>query len=105
MLWKIAFGNVSALVSQTNGPNGLPFPDDNPENAQGKRKMNISSATQNGLANGDEDYLMPDASLEELNATRSREISAKAISGILLMLLKWFRLSRKKIPPTRTEQS
>ncbi|KAI4158008.1 MAG: hypothetical protein LQ342_007832 [Letrouitia transgressa] len=93
VLWKIAFGNVSALVSQTNGPNGLPFPDDNPENAQGKRKMNISSATQNGLANGDEDYLMPDASLEELNATRSREISAKAISGILLMLLKWFRLS------------
>ena len=41
---------------------------------------------------------MLDSGLEELNAVRSREISAKAISGILLLLLKWFKLSRMSPP-------
>ncbi|KAL8737763.1 MAG: hypothetical protein Q9190_008078, partial [Brigantiaea leucoxantha] len=91
VLWKITFGNVSALVSQANGPNGMAFPEDNPENAQGKRKLNVNS-TQNGVANGETEEML-DSGLEELNAVRSREISAKAISGILLLLLKWFKLS------------
>ncbi|KAL8743419.1 MAG: hypothetical protein Q9184_008115 [Pyrenodesmia sp. 2 TL-2023] len=34
-----------------------------------------------------------DPVLEELNSMRLREISSKAISAILLMLLKWFKLS------------
>lgn len=32
--------------------------------------------------------------IEEIEALRSREITAKAVSGILLMLLKWFKVSR-----------
>lgn len=32
--------------------------------------------------------------LDEIEALRSREITAKAVSGILLMLLKWFKVSR-----------
>ncbi|KAH6715055.1 pheromone-dependent cell cycle arrest protein-like protein Far11 [Leptodontidium sp. MPI-SDFR-AT-0119] len=31
--------------------------------------------------------------IEEIEALRSREITAKAVSGILLMLLKWFKVS------------
>jgi hypothetical protein len=32
---------------------------------------------------------------EEIDATRTREITAKAMTGVLLLLLKWLRLSRK----------
>jgi hypothetical protein len=35
-----------------------------------------------------------DLSLEDLEALRSREITAKAVSGILLILIKWFKVSR-----------
>ena len=35
-----------------------------------------------------------DPVVEELNALRSREITTKAVSGVLLILLKWFKLSR-----------
>lgn len=34
--------------------------------------------------------------LEDINVTRNRETSSKAVSGILLLLLKWFKTSRKK---------
>jgi hypothetical protein len=33
--------------------------------------------------------------LEDINVTRNRETSSKAVSGILLLLLKWFKTSRK----------
>ena len=36
-----------------------------------------------------------DVSIEHLDAARSREITAKAVSGVLLLLLKWFKLSRE----------
>lgn len=32
--------------------------------------------------------------IDEIEALRSREVTAKAVSGILLMLLKWFKVSR-----------
>lgn len=32
--------------------------------------------------------------LEDLNTLRSREISTKAISGILFLMVKWFKRSR-----------
>ena len=35
-----------------------------------------------------------DLPLEDLDAFRTREITAKAVSGILLTLLKWFKVSR-----------
>lgn len=96
----MTFANVSALVSQTNGPNGLqngfPFAEDSVD-GQGKRRTNPNSAVQtNGVPNGQffENADGPDLAVEELNALRVREITSKAVSGILLMLLKWFKLSR-----------
>jgi hypothetical protein len=32
---------------------------------------------------------------EEVDAARGREIAAKAVTGILVLLLKWLKLSRK----------
>jgi hypothetical protein len=36
-----------------------------------------------------------DLPIEDLDALRTREITGKAVSGILLTLLKWFKVSRK----------
>lgn len=96
VLWKILLSSVSALVAQ-NGQNGLPngFPEDG-EAPNRKRPNHDSSAHLNGVANGqladNEDGTDP--VVEELNGVRSREITSKAVSGVLLLLLKWFKLSR-----------
>ena len=39
-----------------------------------------------------------DAAIDELDSTRLREITGKAISGTLLLLVKWFKRSRT--PPS-----
>jgi hypothetical protein len=36
-----------------------------------------------------------DLPIDEIEAMRSREITAKAVSGIILILLKWFKVSRE----------
>lgn len=96
VLWRILLGNVSALVAQ-NGQNGVPngFPEEG--DAAGKKRTNPNSSAQlNGLANGqladNEDGTDP--AVEELNGVRLREITSKAVSGTLLIILKWFKLSR-----------
>ncbi len=75
-------------------PNGLSFAEDNVD-GPGKRRPNPNLA--NGIPNGQssESGDVPDVAAEELNAVRAREITSKAVSGSLLMLLKWFRISRK----------
>ena len=47
----------------------------------------------NGQLSENEDGTDP--VVEELNGLRSREITTKAVSGVLLILLKWFKLSRE----------
>ena len=99
VLWRALFSNVSALVAQNgqNGmPNGISFGEEG--DAPGRKRTNPnSSANINGLANGQlsENEDGTDPAVEELNAVRSREIISKAVSGVLLMLLKWFKLSRE----------
>ncbi|KAL8645443.1 MAG: hypothetical protein Q9226_007300 [Calogaya cf. arnoldii] len=96
VLWKVVFTNVSYLVTQSNGQNsGISFPDDNPENGLGKRKLDPNAVSHEGIAIGNpaEFENQSDPVMEELNAIRLREISTKAISAILLTLLRWFKLS------------
>ena len=98
----MVFTNVSYLVTQANGqnglavPNGISFPDDNPDNGPAKRKLNANAVSHESIANGNpaEVEHESDPVLEELNAIRLREISTKAIAAILLTLLRWFKLSR-----------
>lgn len=90
---------MSALVVQNgqNGmPNGISFGEEG--DAPGRKRTNPnSSANINGMANGQlaENEDGTDLAVEELNAVRSREIISKAVSGVLLILLKWFKLSRE----------
>lgn len=76
-------------------PNGFTFVEDNAD-AQSKRRSNPNLV--NGLTNGQASESpegAADTSVEVLNAVRTREITSKAVSGALLMLLKWFRISRE----------
>ena len=94
VLWKELFQNVSALVTnssptnQVNGEDGI--------EAGMRRKTNAnSSASLNALANGHPEPEDPmERSIEATNEIRSREITAKTVSGIILILLKWFKVSR-----------
>ena len=96
VLWRLLLGNVSALVAQS-GQNALPNGLSEDGDAAGRKRTNPNpSAHLNGMVNGQladhEDGAAP--ILEELNGIRSREITSKAVSGILLILLKWFKISR-----------
>lgn len=96
MLLKAVLANVTALITH---PLGGP-----PQNANVPAYRN-----EPNLRNGQLGQRMPDPAsiplpnnvdpselpIEEIEAFRSREITAKAVSGILLIMLKWFKVSRK----------
>ncbi|KAG8531971.1 uncharacterized protein KY384_003607 [Bacidia gigantensis] len=86
-------------VSDLHAGTGLPSHNNSAEDAgdnSDKRKTNPnSSANLNALINehGLEREEDVDPTVETLNDVRMREISTKAVSGILLILLKWFKIS------------
>lgn len=68
------------------------------ENADAQSKRRSNTNLVNGLTNGQASESpegAADTAAEELNALRTREITSKAVSGALLMLLKWFKISRE----------
>ena len=105
VLLKVVLSNVSTLVAQTNAPNGVQNPFDMEQNISPGAGMPVHNLNlfkllqqeKSNIANGhraeNEQQKLP--ALEELNLVRLREITSKAVAGIILMLLKWFKLSRK----------
>ena len=104
VLLKVVLANVTALVTQMNGngQNGTSFgfagQENTDTNGQAKAKTNINPGRQangnmNGQIGGGDESLA--SAVEELNALRLREISTKAVSGVLLLLLKWFKICRR----------
>lgn len=96
---KIILANVSAMVNQVNGETGqntgyascfiyvgtlLTSLSEGYGGANG-----LSSAPGNLPGNSDSHE-----AIDELDDIRLREITGKAISGSLLLLLKWFKRSR-----------
>ncbi|KKK26922.1 hypothetical protein ARAM_005738 [Aspergillus rambellii] len=77
---KIVLTNVSAMVNQGNGQNGM---------SDNYNAVNGAAANYN---NHPED-LNCDPAIDELDNIRLREITGKAISGSLLLLIKWFKRS------------
>ena len=100
VLLKLVLSNVTALGNQANIQNGLleslTFSEsEGSDKRLPKSNLNLAKL-MHGIANGDRSGdEIANPALVELNATRLREITSKAIAGILLMLLKWFRLSRR----------
>ncbi|EAW08724.1 FAR11/STRIP family protein [Aspergillus clavatus NRRL 1] len=90
---KIVLTNVSAMVNQANGQNG---------HAMGRSNKNINIVSSDGYGapngfaaghNGFPESFNVDAAIDELDNLRLREITGKAISGSLLLMLKWFKRS------------
>jgi hypothetical protein len=82
---RTILSNLTTLITQSNGQNGThtTFADNtqNGNGAHGNETSNVILETLN-------------LSLEELDAVRTQEITAKAASGLLLLMLKWFGVSR-----------
>ncbi|THC98180.1 hypothetical protein EYZ11_002336 [Aspergillus tanneri] len=77
---KIILTNVSAMVNQAS--------------AQNSQSMNEGYGSANGYGNNIAGELNSDVAIDELDNIRLREITGKAISGSLLLLVKWFKRSR-----------
>lgn len=84
------------LSQQPPAPVFGPAPGNNgrPNGANG----NSNNANNNHHNPGTHDN--PEPSAEEVDAARTREITAKAVTGIMLLLLKWLKLSREFFMPS-----
>lgn len=86
----VAVANNMLSPATANGPQGGP-PNARPNGVQGPNGL----SGMNGLPKGEPSSPL-DADVDEM---RSREITAKAVTGILVLLLKWLKLSRKFVLP------
>jgi hypothetical protein len=93
VLLRPILNNVTAIVAQQTGqqqPGGM----GRSNNVGPNPGLNGGPGGQNMQGhNGAMDLSEP--SPEEIDAARTREITTKAMTGILVLLLKWLRLSRE----------
>ena len=87
VLIKAILAHVTALVTQSSGANGLQSGFQFQENANGTASRPDMNGS-NGHINS------PVATNEDLDAMRTQEIMDKAVTGTLILLLKWFKVSR-----------
>ncbi len=96
MLLKAILANVTALITQPTtqqqGALAPGFRSDVNLRASGVQQNRQHDPANVPLPNSVDLSELP---IDEIEAMRSREITAKAVSGILLILLKWFKVSRK----------
>jgi len=90
---KTLLFNITAAITlpQPRGPEGMANNFRGPQQAPNLYRSHDSSNGTNGTT-GQES---PDMSLDDLDQARAREIESKALTGIALLLLKWFKISRK----------
>ena len=65
--------------ARMNGPQGA-----------GRAQADLARGPPNEIAGN-----APEVTLEEVDMARTREIVSKSVSGILLLLLKWLKVSRE----------
>ncbi|KAJ5570191.1 Phosphatidic acid phosphatase type 2/haloperoxidase [Penicillium hispanicum] len=91
---KIILTNVSAVVNQA-GPQAsqsMRYDLSNSTNEY-SQLSNVNLLSNGHSANGSSTEYFSDASVDELDNIRLREITSKAVSGTLLLLVKWFKRS------------
>ncbi|KAI9800391.1 MAG: hypothetical protein M1825_004161 [Sarcosagium campestre] len=97
---KLILANLTSVITHQNSapqsapPNGLGAGFQPGENTRNKGRENGLQAGE-GLLSGDAER-DPEAdlnSVEDIESARSREKDAKAVSGILILLLRWFKAS------------
>ncbi|KAJ4369867.1 Factor arrest protein 11 [Neocucurbitaria cava] len=86
VLVKAILAHVTSLVTQSNGTNGLQsgfqFQDNQNGTTAGRPDLNGVNGHSNTVATN-----------EELDAMRTQEVLDKAVTGTLILLLKWFKVS------------
>jgi hypothetical protein len=108
VLLKAVLANVTALITQAIGQSqgGL--------GPSYRSETNLRGAGVGQGQNRQQDAAnipppstvdLSELPIDEIEAMRSREITAKAVSGILLILLKWFKVSRMFTIYRRSEEA
>jgi hypothetical protein len=87
VLLKAIMAIATNMINPQNGQQGA-------ANQNGGRANGAQGQANNGL-NGPAKVDTGSPSDSDVDEARSREIAAKAVTGILILLLKWFKLSRK----------
>jgi hypothetical protein len=109
---RVVLANVTAIVTQQGQPNGIggaataSGPELGAADAQlpqGGSRESAGRPVEGSVDSEDADAAdkPPAMTVEELDGVRAREITAKAVSGMLLLLLKWFKISRKTFHVSR----
>ncbi|KAL1653613.1 Factor arrest protein 11 [Didymella pomorum] len=86
VLIKAILAHVTALVTQSSGANGLQSGFQYNDNVNG-------SSSQRPENNGMNGHSSSPATNEELDAMRTQEVLDKAVTGSLMLILKWFKVS------------
>ena len=95
VLLRPILANVTAIVASQPPPLG-PGMSSRGQNSAGSQGMNgVGFRPQDGGGAQNTGSDTPEPTPEEVDAARTREITSKAMTGILVLLLKWLRLSRK----------
>lgn len=99
VLLKAVLANVTALITNPVGAQPLGglapgFRSESNLRANGAATQSRPDPVNVPLPNPVEPIDMP---IEDVEALRSREITAKAVSAILLVILKWFKVSRNSL--------
>lgn len=88
VLIKAILTHVTALVTQSSGANGLQsgfqFQENQNGTTSGRPDMSGMNAQGNLVATN-----------EEVDSVRTQEVLDKAVTGSLILILKWFKISRK----------
>lgn len=100
VLLKAVLINITVIVSQAPGPQQS---QQQPGALANGARPNGGAAPPRGLdaangAAGPGGRSPGEPSADDVDAARTREITTKAISAILLLLLKWLKVSRKSGP-------
>ncbi|KAF1923792.1 N1221-domain-containing protein [Didymella exigua CBS 183.55] len=86
VLIKAILAHVTALVTQSSGANGLQSGFQYNDNVNGASSQRPETNGVNGHSN-------TPATNEELDAMRTQEVLDKAVTGTLMLILKWFKVS------------
>lgn len=92
VLMKTILANVTSLITQSAAAQsgvqgGFHFQQENATGTQNKTETN-------GVAS-EIPFDISKLGNDELDKMRGEEIAAKAVTGLLLLMLKWFKVSRK----------
>jgi hypothetical protein len=90
VLLKAILHNVTAVIAQAANQQ-------HPGAAHRSQvsNMNGSQPGANGVSGDADNAPAAEPSIGDVDAARTREITAKAATGIILLLLKWFKVSRE----------